>query len=222
MKVTTLTTVAVLFLYLQASAQLKIGVKGGLNLSDLFVPSDLEEIISPPPTHIDAHPSPGQMSYFHAGITTNQRIGKHWAASADLIFSIKGFQNNVPFNTLDPSDEFVLSLHYLALPIMFYYVPDEKIQLGAGLEAGYQIDAVGKINNERTDFTSLYDKNLEFSLNAGFRFLVTERFFVDGRYQWGLTSISDITLTDQDGEPLESGSLKNRVIQLSLGYFFIY
>lgn len=195
---------------LTSSAQFKLGVKAGANFADIKATEEIEALTD----------NSSITTHFHAGLSTHQQISQRFSVSADLLYSVKGFQNSIDFVAAnDPSAK--LALHYLSIPLMFNYSPNEKIHFGAGLEAGYLLDATTTVEGETNDVSFLYDKDFELSLNAGFRFMVSPNIFVDGRYQWGLSSISDIVLTNANGEPINNASLKNRLIQLSLGYFIL-
>ncbi len=207
----------VLFLFLftlsvaTVSAQLSLGIKAGANFADLTTPdvfAAADQDISAITTH------------WHAGISTKQAISDRFHVGAELLYSVKGFQESDDFNVIgDPLA--TLSLHYLSLPLMFYYAPNEKISLGAGVNLGYLMDAQIKVEDEKNDAGFIYDQEFDLGLNLGFQFNVTPALFLDARYQWGLTSVADLVFTDENGAPLGDGSLKNRVLQVSLGYFII-
>jgi opacity protein-like surface antigen len=193
-----------------ASAQFKLGLKGGANFADLSTPeflADQEDISA-----ITLH--------WHAGLTARQHLSDRFQLSTDLLYSIRGFQESSDFNVLNEIKT-TLSLHYLSLPAMIYFTPNDKISLGAGINLGYLLDAQVKMGNDKNDASSIYDQEFDLGLHLGFQFNVTPALFLDARYQWGLTSVTDLTFTDENGFPIGEGSLKNRVLQLSLGYFFI-
>lgn len=193
-----------------ALAQLKLGIKTGANFSDLSTPDFLSEQddISAITTH------------WHAGITTRQTISERFQLNTDLLYSIKGFQEASDFN-IGSEVKTVLSLHYLSLPTMIYYRPNEKISLGAGVSLGYLLDAKVKMGDDKNDVSSIYDREFDLGINLGFQFDISPALFLDARYQWGMTSVTDLVFTDQNGSPIGDGALKNRVLQVSLGYFII-
>ena len=191
-------------------AQIKVGIKAGANFADFsdpVVPPGLEDISA-------------MTTHWHAGLTAQQSLSDRFILSSELLYSIKGFQEAPDFN-VSTDIKTVLSLHYLSLPVLLNYQPIDKVSLGAGLELGYLMDAQVKMGDDKNDVNFIYDKEFELSLNLGFRFNITPALFLDGRYQWGLSPVSELVFTDPKGEPLEETSLKNKVLQVSLGYFII-
>jgi opacity protein-like surface antigen len=193
-----------------ASAQFKLGIKAGANFADLSTPDFLD----------DREDISAITLHWHAGLTTRQSISDRFQLGAELLYSIKGFQENADFNVLNEMKT-TLSLHYLSLPAMVYFTPNEKISLGAGINLGYLLDAQVKMGDDKNDVSSIYDQEFDVGLNLGFQFNVTPSLFLDARYQWGLTAVTDLTFTDENGFPIGEGALKNRVLQVSLGYFII-
>lgn len=133
-------------------------------------------------------------------------------------------------------------LTYLNLPIMLKYKVLEKLSIEFGPQIGYLISAKSKweyenandpsenesievdmINNNTYTFggsTFEYTgklNRLDFSLNLGSSYDLTENVFVQARYNLGL-SVLDKNSTA--GTSSDSWDLKNSVIQISAGYKF--
>ena len=132
------------------------------------------------------------------------------------------------------------NLSYINLPIMFKYKVIEKLSIEFGPQIGYLISAKSTWKVEGTDdeteeieidllndgtYTFLGStiqvkpktNRLDFGLNLGSSYDITEKFFVQARYNLGL-SVFDKNSTN--GTSTDSWDLKNSVIQISTGYRF--
>jgi hypothetical protein len=191
-------------------AQIKLGIKAGANFADFS-----NQLVLPGLEDISA-----MTTHWHAGLAAQKSLSDRFILSSELLYSIKGFQEATDFNVSNDIKT-VLSLHYLSVPVLLNYKPLDKVSLGAGIELGYLMDAQVKMGDDKNDVNFIYDRDFEWSLNLGFRFNISPALFLDGRYQWGLSPVSELFFTDPNGEPLQEATLKNRVLQVSLGYFII-
>ncbi len=194
-----------------ASGQFQLGIKAGANFADFNNTEFLQ----------DNNVQSAMTTHWHIGVSSLRNFGDRFSLAAELLYSVKGVQSPFEFSVPNSDEKTVVGLEYLSLPIMLYYKPNEKISIGTGIEAGYLLNARLSAPNGSRDVNFIYDKKEELALNLGFRFNFTPALFLDGRYQWGLTSINDLILTDANGAPVEEVNLKNRVIQVSIGYFII-
>ncbi len=133
-------------------------------------------------------------------------------------------------------------LLYLNIPLMLKFEVAKKFHLEVGPQVGFLLSA--KSEWEYRDF---YDatqngsvtvdllndgtynflgetiqvqkgmKRVDFGLNFGASYDITDNFFVQGRYNLGLTSIDEKSQIGQDAKSL---NLKNSVLQVSAGYRF--
>ena len=129
---------------------------------------------------------------------------------------------------------------YINLPIMFKYKVLDKLSIEFGPQIGYVISGKSTWKFEGTDDDSeeieidllndgTYEflgatlqvkkglKRLDYGLNIGASYDITEKLFVQGRYNLGLSTIDD---NSTNGTDTKSWDLKNSVIQISTGFRF--
>lgn len=203
------------------SKDIKYGVKGGLNLTNLK----------------GDYPNPGEGEKwdtkssigFHIGGFSEYKVNDKFSIQPELLISMQG--NKIEFlyenynSFLNENLKFTitetLKLYYLNFPLMLKYKLIDKLSLEFGPQIGILLSAKSK-----QEFKNYYDprennsrnvdllndssrmKRFDFGLNIGATYDVTEKFFLQGRYNLGLATID---------EPL---NLKNSVFQLSSGYRF--
>lgn len=153
-------------------------------------------------------------------------ISDKFAIQPELVFSMQGAKTNYSETDVDYSysDESKTKLNYLNLPILAKYYVADKFALLAGPQFGFLISAKEKYDfsetsmgttdsgSESIDVKDFY-KSLALSFNVGATYSVTEKIFVDARYNLGLSSVAK----EFEGEKID---IKNNVIQVSLGYKF--
>lgn len=138
---------------------------------------------------------------FHAGAFGLFKLTKI-GIQPELIFSQQGA------TVKDAAGDFDLKTTYMTIPVML------KIYLigGLNLQAGPQFGFLTKAEVEGQDVKDF--KNSDMSANIGLGWDLPFGLTVDARYNIGLSDIGD-----NDG--IFEGSLKSRVIQVSLGYKII-
>ncbi|RZJ50008.1 MAG: PorT family protein, partial [Flavobacterium sp.] len=99
-------------------------------------------------------------------------------------------------------------LSYLNVPIMAKYYVIEKLSLEAGPQIGFLLSAKNQVDDLKDSF-----KSVDFGLNLGASYDITEHFFAGVRYNIGLSNIADV--------PDESDyKTNNSVVSVSVGYKF--
>jgi opacity protein-like surface antigen len=195
--------------------EIKFGAKVGLNISNFSGEvTDAKSLIG------------GQIGGF-----TEIAISDKFAIQPELIFSMQGaktnyFESDVNYSYSEASKT---KLNYLNIPVLAKYNVNEKFSILAGPQFGILISAkedfdvsetisgVTDSYSESVDVKDLY-KTLSLSLNIGASYSITEKIFVDARYNLGLSSIAK-DFTDEFGDSY-SADIKNNVIQFSVGYKF--
>lgn len=195
--------------------EIKFGAKVGLNISNFSGEvTDAKSLIG------------GQIGGF-----TEIAISDKFAIMPELIFSMQGaktnyFESDVNYSYSEASKT---KLNYLNIPVLAKYNVNEKFSILAGPQFGILISAkedfdvsetisgVTDSYSESVDVKDLY-KTLSLSLNIGASYSITEKIFVDARYNLGLSSIAK-DFTDEFGDSY-SADIKNNVIQFSVGYKF--
>jgi long-subunit fatty acid transport protein len=228
-------TVIVLSSTLMFSQEIKFGAKVGLNVSNLRgnYPTEINEKSS--------------KVGFHIGGFAEYQINEKFILQPELLFSTQGneygFKEYYGGGSYYDGAEYNLSINYLNLPIIFRYKVIEKLSIDFGPQIGYALSGTTKINviedsrdpsqNYSVEIDMLNDgvydfdgttvqakaslNRLDFSLNIGGTYDITDKFFVQGRYNLGLSSIDK---NSTNGGNTNSWNMKNGVLQFSAGYRF--
>jgi hypothetical protein len=192
-------------LAMSAQAQVKIGVKGGLNgstISGFDALTNLEETIS----GYEVSSRAG----FHAGIMANFSLPSNFFLQPELLFSLQGdkesFMNETGYNVLN----------YIQLPVYAGY----KIKISNGLDVIVGIGPYFAYGLSGTDdaFNTLFKRlDIGASALAGIQF---NRLQITLGYDLGLTDMIDIDGWKTAKDLLGLSSVCNRNVKLSIGYFF--
>ncbi len=178
-----------------AFSQVSFGVKGGLNLATM--------------TNFEG--DTGMKPSFYVGGVMEYRISDLIAISPELLYSRQGIQMKEEGATAR------IRLNYINLPVLakIYVVDNFSFDIGPqiGLNIGSDIWAkaggqTATIDLPSSEFDTPAPSTLEVGLALGVTYNI-DRFFVQGRYNLGLTNIF--------GENLNS---KNGVIQIGAGMKF--
>lgn len=210
MKKIILTVMAIFAVGAAKAQEIKYGVKAGLNLSTLT--GDV--------AYYDVKSKAG----FHVGGFAEFKITDKFAVQPELLYSTQG--GKISFSSSDDfsytNDKRDIKLAYLNLPVMakYYIIP------GLSVEAGPQVGFLLSAKNEYQIYSSVSEdlsgsgeedikgdsKSVDFGFNLGAGYEFTENIFVQARYNFGMTSISEDSINEYDP--------KNGVLQLSFGYKF--
>lgn len=204
-----------LFSALSYAQDVKFGAKVGLNISNLS--GDVDDTKS--------------LIGAHLGGFAEISISEKFAIQPELLFSMQGAKSEYSESDIDYSysEETKTKLNYLNIPLLAKYYVADKFALLAGPQFGILMSAkedyefsetlsgTTDSGSESIDAKEFY-KSLALSFNLGASYSITENFFVDARYNLGLSSIAK-DYTDEFGD---STSLKinNNVFQFSVGYKF--
>lgn len=186
-----------------ATAQLNLGVKGGLNVVNMAFG---------PPAFIPTQ-SQYRLSY-HVGIYGQSDISDRFSIRPELLFSNKGFRSS---DALGKSN---VNLYYLSLPILAQYRIWDQLSVVLGPEVSYLLSAKARSAGGKSDVGFIYDRKIDLGIAAGLGYHVSEKVEIGVRYIYGLLDvIGDFTLTDEQGNLIDSNSKsQNRVFQFSVGY----
>ena len=177
----------------------KIGVKVGLNLANLtdnFVGDDSDIKIG-----------------FNSGLFAEISLSDKFIFQPELLFSKQGAKNE--------ETNYSLKLNYLNIPLMIKNVVADKFAFEFGPQIGfllsankeYEATSSGETVSDKLDVKDYY-KSIDFGLNFGATFDVSEKVIIGARYNVGLSNIID----DEDTE--KDLYLKNSVFSMSVGYRF--
>jgi hypothetical protein len=175
-----LVTVLLLAISSNMQAQLvKFGIKAGLNYAN-FTGSDLQ---------FDA------ITSYHAGLVAEIKLIDSFSIQPELLYSTQGATYK------DAVTEFKNELGYLSIPVMAKIYLNKTVSLELGPQASFLL-------SERNQFDVNDANTFDFSVNGGLGFKITKSFFLQGRYNLGLTEVS------------KNAQTKNSVVQVSAGFLF--
>ncbi|MEQ9117351.1 porin family protein [Fulvivirga sp.] len=179
--------------YSQAQ-NLRSGVKGGLNVSNLYIDEADDE-----------NPRYG----FNIGVFTQLGDGA-FVLQPELNYTTKGTKTTYGGDFFDGEADF--NLNYLELPLLFTFKLGDGADIHIGPYAGYLVGSNFKSSDNffSTDIDLDRDnfKNFDFGLSGGMA-LNFDAISVGARYNYGLTKIAE----SQEAKDL-LGSSKNSVAQL--------
>lgn len=196
--------VAMLAIVTGASAQLNLGVKGGVNMSNFYG----DELT-------DKNLKIG----FNVGLLADYELSYNSAIQTGLFFTTKGFKSE----NSDWDAEYTENLMYVQLPIHYAYKidvsPGTRVVFHAGPYVAYGVGgsrkaSVGNISGEWDVDKIFGDALTQYKpLDAGLGLGVGAEFgpiLVDLGWDMGLVSISNS----------DNGNIKNQNAYLSVGYKF--
>ena len=146
---------------------------------------------------------PATRTSFHLGGVIEIPITNDFSIQPELLYSSQGVKDK-------SDDDEVIRLNYLSLPVLAKYYVWEALSIEAGPQFGILLSAKREDDGETVD---LKDRSkatdIGFSLGLGYKLESGLNF--GARYYFG----SDINDIDED-----PSKIKNRVFQISVGYFF--
>ena len=205
---------------LAANAQIQVGIKGGLNVSELATSKDQTVLIGNSPEVVRNFPR----TDVNAGLIVSIPLSKKFSFQPEAVFSSQGA-------TAKPSYGYIVStqeeykLGYVNIPLLLKY----NSPLGFFFETGPQVGLLtsAKINETivGADHTAIYNvknqfKSTDIGWTLGTGYLSPIDLGLDIRYNFGLTDINNTSASGMEGAPVQSGHIKNGVLQIGLFYLF--
>lgn len=164
--------VAVVFSVMAASAQVKYGVKGGLNLSNVGG-KDVED---------------NKMKIgFHVGGLAQIPVVGNISVQPELVLSAQGAKFEAD------GDDGKLNFLYVNVPVMAKYTFDEGFFAETGPQIGFLASAKAKQGSESSNVKENY-KTTDFSWGIGVGYLSKSNIGANARFNFGLSKL------DKDGE----------------------
>jgi opacity protein-like surface antigen len=201
-----------LVLGIGATAQVKFGVKAGLNLSSL---SDVKA--SAQGNSDDFLKSDGMTVGFHAGGFVNFSFGQYIGLQPELLFSMQG-------SKID--GDATATLDYINIPVLVDIKPFENFSVLVGPQIGFNIYKSISGNGETLSGSDLDEyfeaalgkkpfQSFDFAAVVGVQYTFIEHLTVGARYNIGLTNAFSFSESGVDVK-----GWKNNVIQVSVGWTF--
>lgn len=156
----------------------KFGIKGGLNLTNLYVDNVSSE-------HMKAG--------FNAGVFAKLPITKGFSIQPELLYSVKGAKDTYG-NFIQGNGEYRFNLGYMELPVLAVVNLAPNFNLHLGGYAAYLVSANVKDVNSNGDIQGATDLNTDnfkrwdFGLVGGLGFDI-QNFTIGARYNYGLSQI---------------------------------
>ncbi|OXA81139.1 hypothetical protein B0A58_01775 [Flavobacterium branchiophilum NBRC 15030 = ATCC 35035] len=181
-----------------SNESLAYGVKAGLNIASITGDFDGKAIAG---------------ANFGGFLTLN--VADKFYVQPELLFSMQGvsytYSYSIPgFSTVSYNSK--LKTDYLTIPVMARYFVADKFSLEAGPQLGILLTSKQTVNNTTTDVKSS-TKGVDFTLNIGAGYDVTENIAIGVRYGLGLSEIEKNKQTGSD-------SNKHRVFSINAAYKF--
>ncbi len=198
MKKILLTLITIIAVNAAVDAQMRFGVKGGVNLANASVTGfSTSSILS-----------------FHGGIVLDASLSESISIQPNLLFSQKGFQ----LDLLGSSSK--ATFNYIEVPVNFMYKVSDAFSVGAGPYLGYAISgstkstsSAGVTTNKDVDFTTDKVNRFDYGLNITAGYEVIEGLAVSINYSLGLANLNSDTSSSAQ-------TIKNNVIGFSVTKFF--
>ena len=180
-------------------AQMRAGIKGGLNVSNLYVDEVNDE---------------NARYGFNVGVYGQILSSDAFAIQPELLFSTKGSKVEYGGNFFDQTIKYNLS--YLDLPVLAVFKLGESAEIHLGPYVSYLLAANishdGDLGSGVDDVDKDHLKSFDYGLSGGFG-LNFGSLQVGARYNYGLAK-----LADSDAAELLIGDSKNSVAQLYLAF----
>ena len=184
----------------EASAQMRAGIKGGLNVSNLYL-NDID----------DEHARYG----FNAGVYGQVFSTETFAIQPELLYSTRGTKAEYG-GLIDETIKF--NLNYLDLPVLAVFKLGDAAEIHVGPYAGYLLNSNISYSGDLSNGTEKVNRDnlkpFDFGVAGGFG-LNFGPMQVGARYNLGLTKIAD-----SDVARRLIGDAKNSCAQLYLAFNF--
>lgn len=195
-------------LHAQADSKaIQLGVKGGVN-STKITGDDIDDVKS--------------RTSFNVGLLAEIPITERFSLQPEVMYSGQGFdvkeidQDNI----FDTNENIEYQLDYIQVPVLLKAYLVKGLSIEAGPQFGFKIheELDFQPNNDGGDIEINEDesnvKDFDTGLVLGAAYKFDNGFFVNGRYNMGLTNIFE------DNTIFENVDAKNAVWQFGVGFMF--
>lgn len=185
----------------ESDNSLRVGIKGGLNVTNLWT----DEVN-------DENPRYG----FHVGVYTQLFESDIFAIQPEVLFSTKGAKYEDDSNDFDGTLDF--NLNYIDIPVLAVFKLGDAAEIHVGPYFGYLLSAKanidGDIDFEEDDIDRDNFKSWDYGIAAGIGFNVGS-VQIGARYNYGLQEIAN-----SDEAEFILGDAKNSNAQLYVSFNF--
>ena len=158
-----------------AEAQIKYGLKAGLNFSTLSGASATSSLLIG----------------YHAGVFEDVKITDKFVFQPEVLFSSQGVNRKLDVIGIDEPDRAVkyqVKIYYLNVALMMKYYVIRKLDLEAGPQIGLMLSAWNVMDGNKYALNSVQPIDWGANVGAGYDF--TDHISVGVRYYYGLLNIS--------------------------------
>ncbi len=141
---------------------IKLGIKGGLNISNLM--GDVKDVAI--------------RTSIHAGLVAEVIVSDNFSIQPELLYSGQGA-------SVTSTGGGRIKLDYITLPVLAKFPIAKSLSLETGPQVGFLISGKYKTNESNDKIENL--KTIDFGLNAGLNYELNNGVFFQARYNLGLT-----------------------------------
>jgi len=170
----------------ESTLQPKIGIKGGINLSNLYVDDVKDE---------------NMKVGVNVGMFAKFPITKGFSIQPEVLYSSKGAK--LYYDNIFGEGEYRFNLNYVEVPVLAVFNVSKNINLQAGGYAAYLTSAnIKRLDASSGDVDKIADlntdnfKRFDYGLVGGLGFDI-QNFTIGARYNYGLHEIGDDGLSGQ-------------------------
>ncbi len=197
-----------------ASAELQYGVKMGMSIGNMAIDPEFDEW---GPSGADDVMKLG----FYGGVWVKHMFNEKMGILSGLNYIQKGDKYTYEDGSYDA--KVIFYGNNLEVPVLFYYMATDKMALYAGpvlayvLKGGY-IESATYDEDNITEFGGIelgdYVNRFEFSMGAGVKYDISEKYFLELGYEYGLTDMVDL----DDSFSGDVDSMKTSTFTFGFGY----
>lgn len=194
-----------LFGFTQINAQeyVVFGAKGGVNFSTFSGDGS------------NAFNDPDGRTSFNLGLLAEIPVSDRFSVQPEVLYSGQGYD----ISERDNGNDIEYQLDYINIPVLAKFYVTDGLALEAGPQVGFLVNSEISRTNDDNSISLNEDQfnSVDFSVALGASYKFQSGFFVNGRYNIGLTDIYD----DSFSENIFSGTdAKHSVAQLGVGFMF--
>ena len=179
-KATLFTMMVILFSLVVHSQDVKIGIKGGVNLATLK--PDLND--------------PATRTSFHLGGMAEISLIDQLSLQPELLYSSQGVKD-------ESDDDEVVKLDYLTIPVLAKYHASEAFSIEAGPQIGLLLSAKGEDDGETFDFKDV-TKSTDIGFAFGLGYKLPSGINFNARYYFG----SNVNDDESDSDKIKNNVIQ--------------
>ncbi|HSJ11580.1 MAG TPA: porin family protein [Gillisia sp.] len=191
---------------MNAQESVMFGAKGGVNFSTFRGDGN------------NAWNDPSGRTSFHLGLLAEIPMSERFSIQPEVLYSGQGYD----IANRNNADDIEFQLDYINVPVIAKVYVFEGLALEAGPQVSFLVKSEidykpSSVNSGDVNLNSDQFNTVDFSVAMGASYKFRGGFFVNGRYNIGLTDIYDDSFA---GGTFAGSNAKNSVIQAGVGFMF--